>query len=204
MLSLQSLSLFQAAIGAILISLTYSVTLAIRRIYFSPISHFPGPKLGIATFWYQFYYDVVLRGQYVWKVRQLHQQYGPIVRINPYELHVDDPDFLEDIFVGPGSHKRDKWDWATNGLGVPDATLMTNGHDLHRVRRAALNPFFSKASVRSLQPLIDAKLDFFLERFEEFQRSGEVMIVNIAFAALTNGMIELNFCWFWLDADNRG
>jgi hypothetical protein len=187
MLSAQSLSLLQAAVAAVLIGTTYCIVLVIRRLYFSPISHFPGPKFAIATFWYQFYYDVILGGQYVWKVRDLHKQYGPIVRINPYELHVDDPDFLEDIFVGPGAHKRDKWEWATKGIGVPGATLMTNNHDLHRVRRAALNPFFSKASVRSLQPLIDAKLDFFIERFEEFQKTGEVMTINIAFAALTNG-----------------
>ena len=195
MLTLQSISLLQAVVSAIFIGTTYAIILGIRRVYFSPISHFPGPKLGIATFWYQFYYDVVLSGQYVWKVRDLHKQYGPIVRINPYELHVDDPDFLEDIFVGPGTHKRDKWEWATKGLGVPGATLMTNGHDLHRVRRAALNPFFSKASVRNLQTLIDAKLDFFLERFEEFQRSGEVMTANIAFAALTNGMCQREAWW---------
>ena len=188
MLSLQSVTLFQAIIGAILLSLTYGLTLAIRRIYFSPISHFPGPKLAIATFWYQFYYDVILSGQYVWKVRDLHKKYGPIVRINPYELHVDDPEFLEAMFVGPGPHKRDKWAWQANGLGVPGAALMTSPHDLHKVRRAALNPFFSKTAVRNLQGLVDAKLDVFLERFEEFQKSGEEMVVNIAFAALTNGM----------------
>jgi hypothetical protein len=181
------MSLLQAAV---FVGITYCIVLVTRRLYFSPISHFPGPKLAIATFWYQFYYDVILGGQYVWKVRDLHKKYGPIVRINPFELHVDDPDFLEDIFTGPGSHKRDKWEWATKGLGVPGATLMTNGHDLHRLRRAALNPFFSKASVRNLQPLIDAKLDFFIERFEEFHKNGEVMVINHAFAALTNGRLK--------------
>jgi cytochrome P450 len=187
MASLNYLSLLQAAV---FVGITYCIVLVTRRLYFSPISHFPGPKLAIATFWYQFYYDVILSGQYVWKVRDLHKKYGPIVRINPYELHVDDPDFLEDIYTGPGSHKRDKWEWATRGLGVPGATLMTNGHDLHRLRRAALNPFFSKTSVRNLQPLIDAKLDFFIERFEEFHKSGEVMVINHAFAALTNGTLK--------------
>jgi cytochrome P450 len=185
MLSLQLLPLAQVAV---LLAITYCAALVVRRLYFSPISHFPGPKLAIATFWYQFYYDVALGGQYVWKVRELHEKYGPIVRINPYELHVDDPEFLDDIFTGPGPHKRDKWDWATKGLGVDGATLFTNPHDLHRLRRSALNPFFSKASIRKLQPLFDSRLDRFLERFEEFQMSGEVMVINIAFAALTNGM----------------
>jgi cytochrome P450 len=199
MLSIQSSSLLQAA-G--FVGITYCIVLVIRRVYFSPISHFPGPKLAIATFWYQFYYDVVLGGQYIWKVRDLHKKYGPIVRINPYELHVDDPDFLEDIFVGPGTHKRDKWDWSTKGIGVPGATLTTNPHDLHRVRRTALNPFFSKMSVRNLQPLMDAKLDFFIERFEEFQKTGEVMTINIAFAALTNGTHEARRNYVREDADN--
>jgi cytochrome P450 len=184
MASICSLSILQAAM---LIGITYCVVLVIRRLYFNPISHFPGPKLAIATFWYQFYYDVLLGGQYVWKVRDLHEKYGPIIRINPYELHVTEPEFLEDIFTGPGTHKRDKWNWATKGLGVPGATFTTNSHDMHRLRRAALNPFFSKASVRNLQPLIDAKSDFFIERFEEFQKTGEIMAINQAFAALTNG-----------------
>jgi hypothetical protein len=196
MISIQSSSLLQLASFVGITYCTSCIVLVIRRLYFSPISQFPGPKLAISTFWYQFYYDVVLGGQYVWKVRDLHKKYGPIVRINPYELHVDDPDFLEDIFTGPGTHKRDKWEWGTKGLGVPGATLMTNPHDLHRVRRAALNPFFSKTSVRNLQPLIDAKLDFFIERFEEFQKTGEIMTLNIAFAALTNGYNQPRLAMF--------
>lgn len=183
MLSLQLLPLLQVAI---LLGIPYCIVLVIRRVYFSPISHFPGPKLAIATFWYQFYYDVVLGGQYVWKVRELHEKYGPIVRINPYELHVNDPEFMEDIYTGPGTHKRDKWDWATKGIGVPSATLLTNPHDLHRLRRSALNPFFSKASVRKLQPLIHEETNLLIERLKEFQKSGEVMVINHALAALTN------------------
>jgi hypothetical protein len=185
MLSIQSFSLLQVAV---IIGISYCVVLVVRRLYFSPISRFPGPSLAAATFWYQFYYDVVLGGQYVWKIRELHEKYGPIVRINPFELHVNDPAFADELYPGPGPHKRDKWEWATKGIGVPGATLVTNGHDLHRLRRSALNPFFSKASIRKLQPLFDAKMDQLIERFEEFQKSGEVMVLNHAFAALTNGI----------------
>ena len=27
------------------------------------------------------------------KIRELHKQYGPIVRISPMEVHISDPDF---------------------------------------------------------------------------------------------------------------
>jgi cytochrome P450 len=69
---------------------------------------------------------------------------------------------------------------------------MTNSHDLHRLRRSALNPFFSKASVRKLQPTIDSKMDQFIERFEDFRKNGDVIVINHAFAALTNGAYDLD------------
>jgi hypothetical protein len=79
---------------------SYSFIFCIQRLFFSPISHFPGPKLAAISFWYQFYYDVVQGGQYVWKIRELHNQYGPVIRINPYELHVIDPNALGKSFPG--------------------------------------------------------------------------------------------------------
>lgn len=51
----------------------------IYRLYFSPVANFPGPKLAALTFWYEFYYDVIERGKYTFKIRELHKQYGTIL-----------------------------------------------------------------------------------------------------------------------------
>ena len=32
---------------------------------------------------------------------------GPIIRITPHEIHIDDPDFIDQLFTGPGK-RRDK------------------------------------------------------------------------------------------------
>lgn len=56
--------------------LCYTIYGVVYRLYFSPIAKIPGPKLAALTFWYQFYYDVVKRGQYTWKIEDLHRQYG--------------------------------------------------------------------------------------------------------------------------------
>ena len=59
------------------------------------------------------------------------------------------------------------------------------------MRRAALNPYFSKAKVRVLQPRIESGLNNLLARFREFQESGEPMTASLAYAALTNGQLRL-------------
>ena len=52
-----------------------------------------------------------------------------------------------------------RYEWFTSAAGSPASTFATVGHDLHRIRRSALNPFFSKASVVKLEPLIHEKVE---------------------------------------------
>jgi len=159
---------------------------AIYRLYFSPIAQFPGPKLAAVTFWYEFYYDIILRGQYVFKVRELHTKYGPIVRINPYELHVSDPDFYEILYAGPGK-RRERWKWHAAGLGIPGSMLGTLDYDLHRKRRMAVSGFFSTQSARRLQPVIQERVDTLVSRLISFKGSDKVVPMNLAYAAWSNG-----------------
>jgi hypothetical protein len=42
----------------------------------------------------------------------MHEKYGPIIRINPYELHVSSPEFIEKLYTGPGK-RRHRWSWMT-------------------------------------------------------------------------------------------
>ena len=48
----------------------------IYSVYLGPLAKFPGPKLAAATLWYECYYDVVLGGQYTFKIKEFHQKYG--------------------------------------------------------------------------------------------------------------------------------
>ena len=71
-----SLSIPQLLVSFACILLTYLITTAGYRLYFSPLAKFPGPKLAALTLWYEFYYDVVKRGRFTWKIAELHNQYG--------------------------------------------------------------------------------------------------------------------------------
>ncbi|KAK6843849.1 hypothetical protein PG989_007750 [Apiospora arundinis] len=171
-------------------SFVYLLGLAVYRLYFSPIAGFPGPKLAALSFWYEFYYDVVCGGRYWVRIIELHDRYGPIIRINPYELHVRDPDFYDVLYSGPGQ-RRDKWSWSVGMFGNSLSGFGTVPHDLHRQRRAALNPFFGKHAIaRNMEPLIrDLLHRQLLPRFEALKETGEPLDVLWAYAALTTDII---------------
>ncbi|KAE9378827.1 putative cytochrome P450 [Stipitochalara longipes BDJ] len=166
----------------------WSIRTAIYRLYFSPIAKFPGPKLAALTLWYEFFYDVLRGGQYAFKIQELHKKYGPIVRISPYELHVYTPQFYEELYSG-ASKKRNKYDWYCKWAATPDGSLGTVGHDLQRVRRGALNPYFSKASVRRLQPLIQERVDILLARIKEFGISRQPLTISLAYVAFSSDVV---------------
>ncbi|KAL2043215.1 hypothetical protein N7G274_004275 [Stereocaulon virgatum] len=66
----------------------------------------------------------------------------------------------------------------------------TVGHDQHKARRATLNRFFSMASVRRLQPIIDERAHALVQRFRAFKdvKAGAIKI-DYTFAAFTNDVV---------------
>ncbi|ORY11484.1 cytochrome P450 [Clohesyomyces aquaticus] len=167
------------------IAIVYYISLGFYRLFLCPVARVPGPFLGKITYCYEFYHDVIRGGQYTFILPELHRKYGPIVRINPHEVHISDPEFYDLLYTGTHK-KRDKWSWFTDAFGIPDSTFSAEKHDVHRVRRAALNPYFSKAKVRSLQPQIEHVVNKLLDRFAGFRKTGEPIPMSLAFAALTN------------------
>lgn len=115
----------------------------------------------------------------------MHENYGPIVRINPGEIHILDAQFMDEIYAGRG-RKRDKETYFD--AGSSESIFMTRDHELHRVRRAALAPFFSMTKIRDLQPRIEVVIENLLSRFDTCRRCDIALPASRAFAALANGM----------------
>ena len=81
---------------------------------------------------------------------------GPIVRISPYEVRIDDPEYYNYLFGN--EMKLDKDPWVCGQFGNTLSLQATSSHAQHRHRRTALSPFFSQAKVASLQPIIAQKI----------------------------------------------
>lgn len=113
---------------------------------------------------------------------------GPVIRISPTELHVSDPDFYNTLYSG-GSQRRHKDGFVLQGFYSPSSAFSTEDHDLHKMRRMALNPFFSKQAVQRLEPMIQSKIDLLCERLREWALRERVLDVETAMMALTTDII---------------
>ncbi|KAI1089144.1 cytochrome P450 [Rostrohypoxylon terebratum] len=184
--TLSSLLSWQSIISTIVL---YYVTVALYRLYLHPLARFPGPKLAAVTRWYEGYYDLYQPGQYTFKIAELHKQYGPIIRISPYELHVNDAAFFDTLY-GRQEGVWHKYDWSVNAFATKGATIWTADHNLHKNRRLPLNPYFSKVKVSNQEDMIMRHIQTLFERLSGFAASQKTFDAGAAFTAFVRDVVN--------------
>jgi cytochrome P450 len=114
---------------------------------------------------------------------------GSIVRINPHEVHIRDPDYYETIY----STTRlgiDKPGYAKYPFSAPGAIVSTPEHELHRQRKTVLNPFFSKRAVLKQAHAIQCQVDKISSRLAtEYAPSGKVLALGDLFSSYTADVV---------------
>ena len=112
---------------------------------------------------------------------------GPIVRISPFEIHIKDPDWYNELYTS-SIHPRDKSAWFVGRSGG-NSIFATIPHDHHRLRRSALNPYFSKRSIVAIEPIIQDKVNKLCDSIRAYIKSGQPVELQTAYVALTLDVI---------------
>lgn len=107
------------------------------------------------------------------------------MRITPWEFHVNDVEFLDDIYAA-SFRRRERYAYQTRTLPVPLSVGGSLQHELHRKRREALNPFFSKRSVVNLGPMISRKVNLLCKQFEDHLSSQTSINLSDVYYAFSN------------------
>ncbi|KAJ6150673.1 benzoate 4-monooxygenase cytochrome P450 [Penicillium chermesinum] len=148
------------------------VALLAYRLYFHPLAHIPGPPLAKVTYLYEWYYDLYQSGQFTFQLRALHRRYGPVIRINPDEVHIDDPDFFDQVF-NQTNGRAEKPPRVAEAFGPYPATIGTQSHDLHH-----------------LVPVMWRPIEILRERLQHAAQTGETLNMKYFFAAVTLDIIN--------------
>ncbi|KAL7621992.1 hypothetical protein AAE478_007493 [Parahypoxylon ruwenzoriense] len=158
---------------------------------FHPLNHIPGPTLARATYLPEFYYDVIKHGRYTKQIRQMHDKYGPIVRISPDELHCCDVNFTEEIYARSNRERNKSQHWV-NAIVQSNVGVGTVDHNLHRLRRAPVSKFFSRGMIARLENDIQRLAQILCDKLLAF--TNEPFDVAMAYSCFTTDSIS-SYCF---------
>ncbi|RDA82760.1 hypothetical protein CP532_2030 [Ophiocordyceps camponoti-leonardi (nom. inval.)] len=195
-----------------LLLLLYIAGKIIYRLYFHPLRKFPGPKLAAISSLPEFYFNVIKGGMFIWELERMHKKYGkeassqrllllkttspsnkggktskgPIVRINPDELHICDPDYSSEILA----RCNHKIPFPVAQAALAHSTIGAADYEVHAARRRPISPYFSKKAIQALEPMISDKIEKLCQKMEAFAQDGTVLSLKKAFAAVTVDIIS--------------
>ncbi|KAI1424146.1 cytochrome P450 [Xylaria sp. FL1777] len=199
--------IFQAIALSVIAYFIWSVCMGVYRVTFHPLARIPGSKIAAMSYWYEVYYEVVLGGQYFKRIKDMHREFGPVVRINPDEVHFNDPEFINDIYPAT-RRKTDKPLWVGRRSGTPDSIVATLKHDKHRQRRTSIAAFFSDASIARVEHTIKERLERMIERWEKLGRDGGVVLdMLMVFQAYASDIITFyafGDCFHFMESEDWG
>ncbi|PVH97057.1 putative cytochrome P450 [Periconia macrospinosa] len=178
---------------ALIFIATYLFARSFYRLYFHPLATVPGPKLAALTSWHELWYDCFQGGggQHAFKMRAMHDTYGPLIRINPWEVHIDgrvDPAFWHVLYSQTNRLDKDSWYYGSFGTGL--SAVATSSSDLHRARRGAISSYFSPANVRKYEPMILGHISKLISRLEKCGSNNEVVDLANAYRCLTIDVVS--------------
>lgn len=76
-----------------------------------------------------------------------------------------------------------------NQFGMPESTFNTIEADLHKVRRGAIAPFFSRRSINALEPSLIEFVNQTCHRLQDFKDSKSPVDLRLLFSCMTTDII---------------
>lgn len=98
--------------------------------------------------------------------------------------------YYDELYVGSTARRTLKYEWSMKGFGPTVAAFSTESHELHRARAGTLAPFFSKASVYQLEPVVQSVVNQLVARLRTLRGSGGNVNMIDAFSSLTTDVIS--------------
>ncbi|KAF7985863.1 hypothetical protein HWV62_568 [Athelia sp. TMB] len=133
----------------------YALIIAYMSIYrlspFHPLAKYPGPVLAkLSMFWLSW---VSIKGARHVKIREVHAQYGEIVRIGPNEISCNYADAVKPICGPNGLPKGPAYSNRMNS-DEPQTIVLIRDQAEHAIRRKNWNKAFSPKALKGYEPIV--------------------------------------------------
>ncbi|KAF6824932.1 l-ascorbate oxidase [Colletotrichum musicola] len=149
---------------------------AVYNVYFHPLRHYPGPRLWAAS---RLPWNLVnLKGNLAFRIRELHEKYGPVVRIAPDELSYTSSVAWKKIY-GQRSPEFSKC-FDGRGIAGPSVSnpavrnggIVTADQEPHARLRKAVLPAFSERALREQEEILQLYANKLMDQLRASSQSG--------------------------------
>ena len=171
----------------------------VHRFYFHPLAKVPGPRIATATRLYEFWYQGVQHTKFPQKIKELHEKYGPIVRISPEEVSLNDSEFNVDFFMHDRKLNKDPWYYY---FGFQNALFVLQDKEKHRTRQANLANHFKGGYFQSSYPMITREIGDMIGKFEESAETKETLNLSKTYRKAGNEVMRNFLLGDHYDGDN--
>ncbi|KAL5404784.1 hypothetical protein PMIN03_008918 [Paraphaeosphaeria minitans] len=162
-------------VGAVvLLAILHRAYLAVYRLYLSPLSTIPGPKLwAISSIPY---HATTIRGNMHLRLLDFTKKYGPTVRVSPDHVAFTSPQAFKDIYAGTTKTAFPVNPIYYNAPINAVHSLVTAPADNHARQRRHFAPGFSKESLHAQEAVIKRYVDHLMQRLSTEAQTGPVAI----------------------------
>lgn len=137
------------------------------NLYIHPLSRYPGPRLAAISSLHYVYWTN--NGQLHTKLKDLHDQYGDVVRIEPSSLVYRSAQSWKDIYghrkPGTGSFVKDDKFFVPSPNGPNIQTTFDDAG--HARQRRLLSHAFSERALREQESIIQSYIDMLVEKLHQ-------------------------------------
>ena len=168
------------------------LVIILRRIFFHPLSKFPGPLLGKFTDILTF--SAVLRNQRTFQQYELLKKYGSPLRIGTNHLVFSDMDSFADIY-GQSSNPCAKDRSVYDGLSATGEVNVLNVADRYqhaRLRRLIAHSFALNSLLES-EAFIQSKVDDYVSHFHSIDNKSSLNILEKTHELYLDIVSQLSF-----------
>ncbi|KAF4498270.1 Isotrichodermin C-15 hydroxylase [Fusarium agapanthi] len=157
--------------------LLYLVVSSMYYAFFHPLAKVPGPKLYAITQIPYLYY--LSKGDWVFHLAKLHEQYGPAVRFTPKDVSFITAEASKKIYGHKAAgHKSFEKDFRMYRQKRPCSSIVRSDQEDHRRMRRLLAHAFSSKALRGQGDVVDHYVELFIKGLtERAQRGEEIDIV---------------------------
>ncbi|TEA21029.1 Cytochrome P450 monooxygenase 1 [Colletotrichum sidae] len=149
------------------------------NLFLHPLRRFPGPALQRASSLPWAIQNA--KGTVAFRTQQLHDKYGPIVRIGPHHLSITHADAWKDIYgfqpgtKGGTTEMEKSKHFAATVDDLPKSIINADREEHQRFRRALAHGF-SDSSMRAQEGIILRYIDKLMDSLKEASRDGEAAL----------------------------